>query len=476
MKDKKKETFHPWIYVCAAGTPGGLAVFFGICAIFAVRRGFAAAGVLLWIWLGLSVLAAVCAVCAAVRLSRHPALREAQKEAAEAEQKLFQLRLLRGGTVGEEEWKACEEELLPERKRYYALAVLSLCPERSGSEAWDAEEAGRVDAACRRLADKMPERMKEQLWLPPVCVAGGTVALIFTGEEEGELLERINAFYKETASFAGQLWSSGIRMGISAVHADRRHIREAFQESVRALTLPRAETETGAADCRFYSIDAETPEGAYDFRYGQEIQKGLKGIDRILCGQALDGFESFLKRTAGKEEEIIYILQFVSAILSVALETGLDLHSLCPGGLIALFDDLLWIPEPGRVRYIIETRLVDTVLRMRGDLLEKGARSMMEEVERLIRERQGNITLTECASALQVHPSYIWKLLKAEKGKSFSDHLEQYKLEEAKRLLLETDLTVAQIAARLNYTNAQNFIRFFSKSTGTTPGKFRKQE
>ena len=54
------------------------------------------------------------------------------------------------------------------------------------------------------------------------------------------------------------------------------------------------------------------------------------------------------------------------------------------------------------------------------------------------------------------------------------DYVEEYKLEEAMRLLLQTDLTVAEIAVRLNYTNAQNFIRFFSKSTGVTPGKFRK--
>lgn len=61
-----------------------------------------------------------------------------------------------------------------------------------------------------------------------------------------------------------------------------------------------------------------------------------------------------------------------------------------------------------------------------------------------------------------------------EKGKSFSDYLEEYKIEEAKRLLLQTGMTVAEIATELNYTNAQNFIRFFSKSTGVTPGKFRK--
>lgn len=61
-----------------------------------------------------------------------------------------------------------------------------------------------------------------------------------------------------------------------------------------------------------------------------------------------------------------------------------------------------------------------------------------------------------------------------EKGKSFMDYLEEYKINEAKRLLLQTDKTVAEIAQELNYTNAQNFIRFFSKSTGVTPGKFRK--
>ena len=51
---------------------------------------------------------------------------------------------------------------------------------------------------------------------------------------------------------------------------------------------------------------------------------------------------------------------------------------------------------------------------------------------------------------------------------------EDYKINLAKRLLTETDLTVNQIAAKLNYTNAQNFIRFFSKKEGTTPGKYRQ--
>ena len=46
--------------------------------------------------------------------------------------------------------------------------------------------------------------------------------------------------------------------------------------------------------------------------------------------------------------------------------------------------------------------------------------------------------------------------------------------EMAKELLLTSDMTVVQIAETLNYSNVQNFIRFFSKKVGMTPGKYRK--
>ena len=69
---------------------------------------------------------------------------------------------------------------------------------------------------------------------------------------------------------------------------------------------------------------------------------------------------------------------------------------------------------------------------------------------------------------------YIWKVLKKERGKGFTEYAEKRKIDEAKRLLLEKQLSVQDIAMTLGYANAQNFIRFFSKATGLTPGKYRK--
>jgi len=98
----------------------------------------------------------------------------------------------------------------------------------------------------------------------------------------------------------------------------------------------------------------------------------------------------------------------------------------------------------------------------------------MANIQVLIDETKGDITLTECAERLNYHPSYIWKVMKSEKNTTFSEYIAIYRINEAKKLLTKTNLTVADIAGTLNYTNTQNFIRFFSKHVGTTPGKFRQ--
>lgn len=45
----------------------------------------------------------------------------------------------------------------------------------------------------------------------------------------------------------------------------------------------------------------------------------------------------------------------------------------------------------------------------------------------------------------------------------------------AKELLLTTDMSVAQVAETLHYSNVQNFIRFFSREVGMTPGKYKRE-
>ena len=67
------------------------------------------------------------------------------------------------------------------------------------------------------------------------------------------------------------------------------------------------------------------------------------------------------------------------------------------------------------------------------------------------------------------------KVLKKEKGVTFTDMVSEEKLKVAKYMLLTSDLSVAEISEKLQYNNVQNFIRFFKNHEEITPSAFRKK-
>ena len=58
-------------------------------------------------------------------------------------------------------------------------------------------------------------------------------------------------------------------------------------------------------------------------------------------------------------------------------------------------------------------------------------------------------------------------------GLSVLEHINRAKMEEAKRLLLSTGLTVAEIAQAVGYADARYFARLFRRQTDLTPSEYR---
>lgn len=72
--------------------------------------------------------------------------------------------------------------------------------------------------------------------------------------------------------------------------------------------------------------------------------------------------------------------------------------------------------------------------------------------------------------------SYIRKIIKQKTGKSVMEYINRIRIEEAKRLLRQTDASLPEIAVTLGYNNDQSFNRFFKKYEGITPGEFRNSK
>ena len=81
----------------------------------------------------------------------------------------------------------------------------------------------------------------------------------------------------------------------------------------------------------------------------------------------------------------------------------------------------------------------------------------------------------EYAKVLNITPSHLNQLCKQANGLSAGDIIRNRILLEAKRLLVNLELTVSEVSDNLNFSDYSNFTKFFKKYTSITPEAFRKQ-
>lgn len=85
-----------------------------------------------------------------------------------------------------------------------------------------------------------------------------------------------------------------------------------------------------------------------------------------------------------------------------------------------------------------------------------------------------SVTLEEISGILGFSSSYFSVLFKKETGEGFAKYLTQVRMDEAKRLLRETDIPVSQIAEKVGYQDQKHFTQTFHKTAGINPGEYRK--
>lgn len=99
--------------------------------------------------------------------------------------------------------------------------------------------------------------------------------------------------------------------------------------------------------------------------------------------------------------------------------------------------------------------------------------SAVSQVCKHIREHcMDDLSLVQCAEMVGMSPSYLSRLFKKEMGVNFLEYVVECKVDEMKRLLLETDLSISDIAGRIGYSE-RNMSRIFQKTMKMTPSSFR---
>ena len=85
------------------------------------------------------------------------------------------------------------------------------------------------------------------------------------------------------------------------------------------------------------------------------------------------------------------------------------------------------------------------------------------------------LSIKELTEILGVSQPYLFKIFKGAFGKSPKQFLSDYRISQAKTLLAETDLTVAQVAASVGYHDGLSFSQYFRLKESLSPSAYRSR-
>lgn len=84
-----------------------------------------------------------------------------------------------------------------------------------------------------------------------------------------------------------------------------------------------------------------------------------------------------------------------------------------------------------------------------------------------------NISLKSIAAEFYMNPVYLGRLFRKSYNQYFNEYLLQLRIQEAQKLLRQTDLRMYEVAARIGFQNADYFVTQFEKIVNMTPTAYR---
>ena len=228
------------------------------------------------------------------------------------------------------------------------------------------------------------------------------------------------------------------------------------------------------------------------------IREGFKRLfdwqahDCEVVGEAGDGMEALAKIDALRPDivimdinipimnglKVIQLSRMKNPNTAFVIVSGYDDFSYCREALRLQITDYILKP----VNYEEFGTCIDN---LKISLFEQRVSAVMESekqeertitgITRYLQEHLAEeISLAVLAEQFHLNPQYISQLFKSEIGVNFLAYLTNIRMEKAKKLLLSTSLSIAEVAEQSGYGDYRVFTKVFKKSEGITPSQYRR--
>lgn len=122
----------------------------------------------------------------------------------------------------------------------------------------------------------------------------------------------------------------------------------------------------------------------------------------------------------------------------------------------------------------LETLISKSLDKICEDRKQKDARPIRMAKQYIMEHYNNPITLEEVSSLVGFSASYFSTLFKKESGINFQEYLSKVRMNQAKELLKQTNMNIAEICEQVGYSDLKHFVKSFKKATGIKPNEYRK--
>jgi YesN/AraC family two-component response regulator len=212
----------------------------------------------------------------------------------------------------------------------------------------------------------------------------------------------------------------------------------------------------------------------YPFEEESLLLKALRSGNEEELTQRLDEFLRLLKNQTVIELGVRQgLLQLFSNMLNTIMISGYNPLALNEG--LDMWEQLAEVREPEAVLAWMKQYIIEPYVSRLHSTQDMQLKQLVENVLQTIHTNYAkDISLEGCAD---LHGTYSKKLslgFKQVTGQTFIDYLTQFRLNQAKKLLVETDEKINDIAMQVGY-QPPYFNRLFKKYEGITPGQYREK-
>ena len=298
------------------------------------------------------------------------------------------------------------------------------------------------------------------------------VALMFTQEDSRgiyPILEELERLVALARSYLGM----SLSIGIGRLCAGPQEL-DTSVDGARAALDYRVVMGEGRV---LYIGDLE-PDHSVRLSFEEEDQRSLSAAVKVgspeQVEQVIDGLIGRVREARLSLSQChLFFLETVTSLIKLARSGGVEVDEVFGPGFtgVVSITDFRSLEELGRWLVSRCLTLQELLGRQRTDSAWKTVERAKDFISRNYAD--SDLSVETLCSHLHLSPTYFSTLFKRETGMSFTSYVTNVRMEQAARLLRETDDKTYLIAEQTGDTDPNYFSYVFKRHFGVSPSKFR---